>query len=96
MQHGAAEREALLPSAGQLCGQAIEVGAEAVELDDFVHAALEAIGGQAVDAAVEGEIFFDGQIVVEAEFLRHVADALADFFGVGADVEIFDDCGAAT
>ena len=47
------------------------------------------VGRQAVDAAVELQILCDGQIVVETEFLRHVADALADAFGVGANVETF-------
>src|SRR5712691_3120232 len=40
VQHGAAEGEALLPAAGKLRGQAIEIGFEAIELDDFIDAAL--------------------------------------------------------
>src|SRR5258706_4780986 len=82
VQHGAAEGEALLPSAGKLRCEPSEVGAEAVELDDFVHAALQAIGRQAVDAPVKTQIFRDGKVVVEAEPLRHVADALAHSFWV--------------
>ena len=35
MQHGAAEREALLPTAGKLRGQAIQIRSEAVELRRF-------------------------------------------------------------
>src|SRR5712692_9482613 len=69
VQHGAPESEALLPAAGKLRGQAIQIGCEAVELDNFVDAALEARGLEAVDAAVELQIFRDGQIVVEAEVL---------------------------
>src|SRR5882757_7962613 len=69
VEHGAAECEALLPSAGKLSGETIEIGLKTVELDDFVHAALQAIRRQAVDAAVELKIFGDGEIVVETETL---------------------------
>jgi len=41
-----AESEALLPATGKLRGQAIEVGSEAVELDNFVDAALQARGSR--------------------------------------------------
>src|ERR1700730_8145883 len=40
VQHGAAEGEALLPSARKLRGEAVKVRAEAVELNDFVQATL--------------------------------------------------------
>src|SRR6266849_3920505 len=89
MQHGAAKRQALLPAAGKLRGEAIEVRTEAIELDDFLHALLQAIGRQAVDTPVELKIFGDGEVVVEAEALRHVADALAHSFGFGTDVQTF-------
>src|SRR6266446_5208412 len=95
MEHGAAESETLLPAARKLRGQAIQIGCEAVELDNFVDAALQARGLQAVDAAVELQVFRDGQVVVETEILRHVADVLADRFGIGADVEAFHEGGTA-
>src|SRR6266478_4199591 len=69
VQHGAAECQALLPAAGELRGQAIQIGFEAVQLDNFVDAAFKAGGFEAVDAAVELQVFRDGQIVVEAEIL---------------------------
>src|SRR5467141_3328365 len=56
MEHGATEGEALLPAAGKLRGQAIQIGCEAVELDNFVDAALEARRLQAVDAAVKLQV----------------------------------------
>src|SRR5258706_4529162 len=89
MEHGAAESETLLPAARKLRGQAIQIGCEAVELDNFIDAALQARGLQAVDAAVELQVFRDGQVVVEAEVLRHVADALAHGFRLGPPVETF-------
>src|SRR2546421_5912750 len=90
VQHGAAESEALLPATGKLRSQAIQIGCEAVELDNFIDAALQARGLQAVDAAIELQVFRDGQIVVEAKILRHVADALADGFRFGPHVKTFD------
>jgi len=41
VQHGAAECEALFPAAGELRGQAIQIGLEAVQLDNFVDAAFK-------------------------------------------------------
>src|SRR5712692_678834 len=90
VQHGAAESEALLPATGKLRCQAIQIGREAVELDDFVDTALQARGFQAVDTSVELQVFRDGQVVVEAEILRHIADALADGFRIRGDIETFD------
>src|ERR1700694_625966 len=90
MEHGAAEGEALLPAAGKLRCEAIQIGCEAVELDNFIDAALQARGFQAVDATVELQVFRDGQIVVEAEVLRHVADVLANSFRIGPHVKTFD------
>src|SRR5690349_21694548 len=68
---------------------------EAVELDDFLDAAFEAGRIEAVNAAVELQIFCDGEVEIQAEILRHVADALAHFFGVLAHVQPFDSRGAA-
>ncbi len=86
MQHGAAKGEALLPAARKLRGEAIQVGAEAVELDDFIHALAKAVVRKAVDPAVEGEIFADGQIGVQTEILRHVADVFSDRFRIFTNV----------
>src|SRR5437879_4169853 len=89
VQHGAAEGEALLPATGKLRGQTSQIGCQAVELNNFFDAALQARGLQAVDAAVKLQVFRHRQIVVEAEVLRHVADALADGFRICADVHAF-------
>ena len=74
----------------------IQIRLEAVELDNLFKAALEARGLEAVNAAIELQILRDGQIVVQAEILRHVADSLADSFRIGADIEPFDVSLAAT
>src|SRR5260370_1742512 len=90
MQHGAAESEALRPAAGKLRGQAIQIGCQAIELNDFFHAPFEARRLQAVDTSVELQVFRDGQVVIKAEILRHVTDALAYGFRIRADIEAFD------
>src|SRR6266851_1934656 len=90
VQHRAAKGEALLPAAGKLRGQAIQIRFEAIELHNFVDASLEPRGLEAVDAAVELQIFRDSEIVVETEVLRHVTDAFAHGFGIGADIQAFN------
>src|SRR5260370_26666539 len=69
VQHGAAEWQTLLPSAGKLRSEPAEVRAEAIELDDFVHASLQTLGRQTVDAAVELNIFHHHHIFVATESL---------------------------
>jgi hypothetical protein len=59
MEHGATEGEALLPAAGKLGCETIQVRAESVELDNLVYARAKAITGKAVNTAVKGEIFGD-------------------------------------
>src|SRR6266576_109967 len=96
VQHGAAKSQALLPAAGKLGGQTVQVGAESVKLNDFLDAPLEASGLETVNPAVKLQIFRNGQIVVEAKILRHVPDALAHGFGIGTNVEAFYPRGATT
>src|SRR5262249_8304904 len=59
------------------------------ELNNFVHPALQFVRRKAINTAVKGEIFKDGQVVVEAEILRHVSNAFANFFGASAHVDAF-------
>src|SRR5882762_9040090 len=95
MKHRAAEGQALLPSAGELRGQTVQVGAEAVDLNDFFDAALQARGFEAVNSPIELQVFRDGEVVIQTEVLRHVADAFPYGFGVRANVDAFDACLAA-
>ena len=90
VQHRAAKRQPLLPSAREFSRKPIKIRPETVQLDDFIHAPLQPIGGQAVNAPIEREILVDRQIVVQTELLRHVADAFAHFFRMRANVEPFD------
>src|SRR5260370_28503432 len=59
VQHGAAQNEALFPATGNVGGQALQIVCEAVELDNFVHAAPQARGLQGLDAALELHVFRD-------------------------------------
>ena len=49
-----------------------------------------AVGAEAVGGGVEGQVFLDGEVFVEAELLGHVADVLLDVGGVFADVHAED------
>src|SRR5579871_2233384 len=60
MEHGAAECEALLPSAGELSREARDIRTEPVCVDDLVDAAFQALGGKTVNSTVEREIFENG------------------------------------
>ena len=44
--------------------------------------ARRAVARHAVDAGVEAQVLLDGQVLVQAEALRHVADALLDALGL--------------
>src|SRR5580704_8918760 len=69
MEHGAAQSEPLLPSAGKLCRQAVHVRREAVELDDFLDAAFQSPCFEAVDAPVELQILSDREVLIETVVL---------------------------
>ena len=78
MQNRAAERQALLPAAGQRRDQRVLASAEAGHLDGEAHALGAARArGTPIDAAEEAQVLRDGQVAIEREFLRHVADVLA-------------------
>ncbi len=47
----------------------------------------ETLAGDVVEAGEERDVLFHREVAVEGEQLRHVADALLDLLGVGADVE---------
>src|SRR5579859_2109953 len=95
MEHRAAEREALLPSAGELSRETRGIRTEPVCVDDLFDAAFQALGGKTINSTVEREIFENRQIVIKTEILGHVADALADFLRTCANVQPFHECVSA-
>ena len=87
VQQGAAQGEPLLPATGELAGELAQPGADLEERDDLGHAGTAGGAGQPVNRGVEGQVFAGGEILVQPELLRHVADALADLLGRGGDVD---------
>ena len=91
MQHRAAEREALLPTAGQRRHQRLLAAAKPGHFDGEAHALAQFGARHAVDAAEEAQILLDRKVAVEREFLRHVADMFAHPFGITRDVDAGDE-----
>src|ERR1051325_4760972 len=84
------EREALLPSAGERAGEAVAVRADVREVDRPLDA-LAALGAfQPVDGAEELEVLEHGEVAVERERLRDVADVAAHLLAFLFDVEAVD------
>ena len=83
-QRAGAERQPLLPAAGQIAGELLLAAGQSQPLD------RRARGGDrlcdAVDAGDEFHILAHRKVFIKAEALRHVADLQLDLVGLGADV----------
>src|SRR5436305_10384811 len=90
MQHGAAERETLLPASRELGGEPLHVRCEPVRGDDRVHACTKSVRRKPIDTAIEREVLFDSEVVIQTELLRHVSNALAHEFGIGSYIDVID------
>ena len=78
-----AKRQPLFPAAGQVCRPAVDAIFKRRQFQHFVVRCVPAVPAiEPVDAAVEVEVLADRQIGVEAESLRHVADAAFDLLRV--------------
>src|SRR5262249_61393032 len=84
---GAGQGESLFPSARQLSRAAVEVRFEMGQRDGVVFPPPQVIATKPVDAGVKFDVFDYGQVFVEAELLRHVADALANLIGLRHAIE---------
>src|SRR5258705_3737415 len=78
------EREALLPAAGERAGELVLARREAEALEGLAHVPLAV--RDLVHARHEVEVLLDGEVLVEAELLRHVAHRALDAPGVLRDV----------
>ena len=58
--------------------------------DQLVIALLERRAAQAVPAAVEAEVLVRGQLVIEGELLRHIADHAFDLLQVARHIQAGD------
>ena len=84
MQHAGGEREALLPAARELSDEFAGILAKLHPFDDVAH--RRARVRHLVDAGNEFEVLGDGEVLVVAEALRHVADLPPDRRSVGGAV----------
>ena len=85
VQHGAGEREALSLAARHRAGQLIAADRRDGSAGTTRRCACCAIGAaESVHGGEELEILGNAEIVVEREFLRHVADRALDRFGLVA------------
>src|SRR5262249_33625963 len=83
-QRAGAEREPLLPAAGQGTGDLLLAALQAEPRNHRARRAARV--GKPIDAGDELEVLPHRQVLVQAEALRHVADADLDLVGLGADV----------
>lgn len=70
----AGEAELLLHAARQLAGEALRKGRQLRHLEKMAEALLPDILRHTVQVCVEVKILLYGQVLVEAEFLRHIAE----------------------
>ena len=84
MDQAGGEGHALLPSAGKFSRQLLRTVREPEFLDAFLHQLRPVF--HAVHARDKIEILGNGQVLVEAETLRHIADLLLDRFAVVDDI----------
>src|SRR5947199_230073 len=94
MQRRAEDRrgadEALLPAAGERAREAVAVRADVREVD-CPFDALATLGAfQAINRAEELEVLHHGEVAIEREGLRDVADVRAHLLAVALDVEAVD------
>ena len=84
VQQTCGKRKPLLPSARQRAGKLCSPGSETEAIERRFHCVVAF--GHRVHPRDEVEVFFDRQIFVEAEALRHVADFPLDLRRVGANI----------
>ena len=84
MQHAGRQCQPLLPAARQRAGELVLPCRQFQSLQRGVDPLLQAV--QPVDAADELEVLADGEVLVEAEALGHVAGLALDGFAVAHQV----------
>ncbi len=84
MQQAGGERQALLPAARQRARQLVAAVVQAEPLQRRLDPLVAAV--EAEDPRGELQVFLDGQVLVEPELLRHIADVALDFVGLLDDV----------
>src|SRR5690348_4294932 len=73
------ERETLLPSAGEAPGKPVDIISEIVGLNRLRDLFLHRLPFELIGPGVKLQVLHHREIVIQAELLAHVADALANF-----------------
>src|SRR2546423_283977 len=94
MHERASHGETLTPAAGEECGAAIEIRFEMGDLNEIVAPPFQFAVGQTIEFAGKNEVLIHGQLVVEREFLRHIADHFLRCVAFARDVVAGDAGGA--
>src|SRR6185295_713366 len=89
MQRGRGQRQALALAAAHAAGALRAQLAQPVSFQLRLDARLES-GAETVQAADELQVFFDGEVVPQREFLRHVTEPPANRLGVVDDAQAED------
>src|SRR5215216_5734482 len=87
MHERACEREPLLPPARQRPRAATREIVNVSQVDYGLASPFQPLALQAIDVSVEIYVLPHGQVLIEAELLRHVANVLANFVSLFQYVE---------
>jgi len=87
VEHGAPQRQALLPAQRQLSGQSTALILEPGHPENPAGPRFAARPGDPVKPREEPDVFLHGEIGIEREELRHVADVTLDLVALGEHVE---------
>mmetsp|Transcript_23364 Transcript_23364/g.55525 ORF Transcript_23364/g.55525 Transcript_23364/m.55525 type:complete len:246 (+) Transcript_23364:1539-2276(+) len=85
VQQAGGEREALLPAAGQRAGQLPLPAGQAQALQRAIHRVVTVRHRE--QPGDEVEVLADGEVVVEPELLRHIADLALDGLALAAEIQ---------
>ncbi len=84
---GADQLQFLFHAARQIAGPAADKGPHMAEVEQFFNAGLPALAAHAVEVGIKVDIFADGEILVQAEFLAHVGEMILDPCGIPGNVK---------
>src|SRR6185503_20469147 len=78
VHEGARQSEPLLPSARQRARAPVNIAVDVSQINYSISPLLYSLALQPVDVRIEIYVLPDRQVLIEAELLRHVTDALTN------------------
>src|SRR6185369_4149385 len=90
MHQGATKRQPLFPTTGQTACQSVHVLLQLVRGYRFLDLLVESLSPQLISSSVEAKVLQHGKVVVQAEFLAHVADPFTDYVTLSSHIETFN------